>query len=92
MSNNHTVLTLAEASEFLRLSPNSIIEKAEAGNLPGQRIGRRWRFSRAALEGWLRGRNSGRALLDMMEAFKDDETMVPMLDKAYRERKRWQKE
>lgn len=91
MSNNHAVLTLSEAAKFLRLPPNLIQEKAEAGNIPGQRIGRTWRFSRAALEGWLRGPNTGRALLEMVEAFKDDDTMVPMLEKAYRERKRWQK-
>jgi len=90
-SNNHAVLTLDEAAKFLRLSPNIIEEKAETGKLPGHRVGRSWRFSRAALEGWLRGRNSGRALLEMVEAFKDDDTMVPMLEKAYRERKRRQK-
>jgi len=88
MSNNHAVLTLSEAAKFLRLSPKIIQEKAEAGKIPGQCIGRTWRFSRAVLEGWLRGRNTGRALLEQVGAFKDDDTFLPMIEKIYKERRR----
>jgi excisionase family DNA binding protein len=83
MPNNHAVLTLAEAAKFLLLSPNIIEEKAETGKLPGHRAGRTWRFSGAALEGWLRGRNTGRALLEQVGAFKDDPTFLPMIEKIY---------
>jgi len=86
MSNNHVVMTLAETAKFLRLSPNIIQEKAETGKLPGQRIGRTWRFSRAALEGWLRGQNTRFALLEQVGAFKDDDTFLPMIERIYKER------
>ncbi len=87
MSNNHSVLTLSEAAKFLRLSQKLIQEKAEAGKIPGQRIGRTWRFSQAALEGWLRGQNTRRALLEQVGAFKDDDTLLPMVEKIYKERR-----
>jgi excisionase family DNA binding protein len=32
-----------------------VVELAEAGTLPGRRIGEQWRFSRPALIEWLAG-------------------------------------
>jgi len=87
MSNNHAVMTLAEAAQFLRLSPKFIQEKVETGEIPVHRLGRMQRFSRAALEGWLRGPNSRRALLEQIGAFKDDATFLPMIEKIYKERR-----
>jgi excisionase family DNA binding protein len=52
MAKNHPVMTLAEAARFLRLPPKYIQKKVETGEIPGQHIGRAWRFSRAALERW----------------------------------------
>jgi excisionase family DNA binding protein len=49
------VLTPAQAAELLQVSEDEVVELAEAGKLPGRRIGDRWRFSRPALIGWLAG-------------------------------------
>ena len=49
------VLTPAQAAELLQVSEHEVVELAEAGTLPGRRIGDRWRFSRPALIAWLAG-------------------------------------
>jgi excisionase family DNA binding protein len=47
------VLTAAEAAELLRVTEAQVIALAEAGELPGRRVGDAWRFARAAVLGWL---------------------------------------
>jgi excisionase family DNA binding protein len=49
------VLTPAQAAELLQVSEEEVVELAEAGTLPGRRIGEHWRFSRPALIAWLAG-------------------------------------
>ena len=49
------VLTPAQAAELLQVAEDEVIELAEAGALPGRRIGDHWRFSRPALIAWLAG-------------------------------------
>jgi excisionase family DNA binding protein len=49
------VMTLAEASAWLRVDDGQLRAAAENGELPGRRIGDEWRFSRAALVAWLGG-------------------------------------
>ncbi len=47
------VLTVGEAADLLRVEAEVVEELAEAGDLPGRRIGGDWRFSREALLAWL---------------------------------------
>jgi excisionase family DNA binding protein len=50
------VMTPEEAGEFLRIDPSVVTELAEAGQLPGRKVGGvAWRFSRTALVAWLAG-------------------------------------
>ena len=49
------VLTPAQAAELLQVPEDEVVALAEAGTLPGRRIGDRWRFSRPALIAWLAG-------------------------------------
>src|SRR5829696_7244675 len=49
------VLTLDQVAELLQLEPAAVADLAEAGELPGRRIGDDWRFSRAAVLAWLGG-------------------------------------
>jgi excisionase family DNA binding protein len=48
------VLTLHEAASFLRVSVDALTELAERHALPARKIADEWRFSRRALEDWLR--------------------------------------
>jgi excisionase family DNA binding protein len=47
------VLTPAQAAELLQVPEEEIVALAEAGALPGRRIGAHWRFARPALIAWL---------------------------------------
>ena len=50
------VLDLNEAADLLRVSERTVRTKAKAGLLPGTKVGRDWRFSRAALLKYLEGK------------------------------------
>lgn len=47
------IMTAAQAGEFLQISEKNVIELADAGKLPGKKLGPVWRFSRDALVAWL---------------------------------------
>jgi hypothetical protein len=47
------VMNAEQAGQFLQIDERNVIELAEAGTLPGKKIGPVWRFSREALVAWL---------------------------------------
>jgi excisionase family DNA binding protein len=47
------VLTLAQLAELLQVDEKTVRSLANAGDLPGRKIGRDWRFSRQAVLDWL---------------------------------------
>jgi excisionase family DNA binding protein len=47
------VLNVEQAAAFLQIAEATVVEMAEAGKLPGRRLGKEWRFARAALMAWL---------------------------------------
>jgi hypothetical protein len=49
------VLNAEQAGRLLQIDEAVVIELAEAGKLPGRKLGAAWRFSRAALVAWLSG-------------------------------------
>jgi hypothetical protein len=49
------VFNAEQAGQFLQIDEAVVIEMAEAGKLPGRKLGAVWRFSRAALVAWLSG-------------------------------------
>jgi excisionase family DNA binding protein len=74
----HDVLTVEEAAEFLRCSPDTVKRRARAGELPASKIGRAWRFRRADLDAWLA---EGGTLRQTVE----DEGLLAAMDEAKRE-------
>jgi excisionase family DNA binding protein len=53
------VLTLEEASAYLRLPVAVILRQASQGNIPGRKIEDNWRFLKTAIDDWLRSRSIG---------------------------------
>jgi excisionase family DNA binding protein len=49
------VLTLEQLAELLSLEVEATRELAEAGELPGRKLGEEWRFSRRVIIAWLSG-------------------------------------
>lgn len=47
------VMNAEQVGQFLQVDEKVVIEMAEAGQLPGRKLGKQWRFSRAALVAWL---------------------------------------
>ncbi len=47
------VMNAEQAGQFLQIEEKNVIELAEAGKLPGKKLGPVWRFSREALVQWL---------------------------------------
>jgi excisionase family DNA binding protein len=47
------VMSAEQAGQFLQIDEAVVTELAEAGQLPGRKLGAAWRFSRAALVAWL---------------------------------------
>lgn len=57
-----SVLTIGELSDYLRIPRSTLYKLAQEGEIPGQKVGRRWRFLRKAVDRWLeeaRGPRSG---------------------------------
>jgi excisionase family DNA binding protein len=70
------VLTLEEASEYLRLPVDTVLRQALQGNIPGRKIEDNWRFLKVAIDEWLRSKNSRSILLSQAGAFADDDSLV----------------
>jgi excisionase family DNA binding protein len=49
------VLTVAQLAELLQVDDKTVLELADAGDLPGRKLGSTWRFSRTAVVAWLAG-------------------------------------
>jgi excisionase family DNA binding protein len=47
------IMNAEQAGQFLQIDEKHVIELAEAGKLPGKKLGPVWRFSREALVAWL---------------------------------------
>jgi excisionase family DNA binding protein len=54
-SSDPEVLTLEQAAELLQVDADTVRTLAREGTLPGRKVGRDWRFARAALLRWLGG-------------------------------------
>lgn len=85
------VLTLGEAAAYLRVREADVVRMVGPHGLPGRLVGSEWRFSRMALEQWLRtppAPSSKESLLALAGAWKDDPHVDDMLAEIYRQRGR----
>lgn len=49
-----TVLSIDELSRYLKISKSTLYKLAQVGSLPGQKVGKHWRFHRDAIDEWLK--------------------------------------
>jgi excisionase family DNA binding protein len=90
----YDVLTPSQAADYLQVDERTVIEEAESGRLPGQRLGGQWRFLRLAITDWLcptppQGeiKSSRDRMLALAGAWRDDPTVDAMMKEIYRKRK-----
>jgi excisionase family DNA binding protein len=86
------VMTLAEGAAFLRVAEGAVVELLDAGQIPARQVRGEWRILKEALVDWLRrrelsGEAKAKSMLSVVGAFKDDETLRPMVEEIYRQRR-----
>ena len=47
------VLTIRELAEYLKISQSTLYKLAQEGKVPGQKVGRHWRFRKETIDRWL---------------------------------------
>lgn len=47
-------MTISDLAEYLQLSKSSLYKLVKSGRVPGQKVGKHWRFHRDAIEAWLK--------------------------------------
>ena len=47
------VLTIDELAKYLKISKSSLYKLVKDGKVPGQKVGRHWRFHRETIDRWL---------------------------------------
>jgi excisionase family DNA binding protein len=77
------VLTLEEASGYLRLSIETVANLALKGNIPGRKIENDWRFLKSAIDDWLRAKNSRSVLISQAGVLADDDSLTQLRESIY---------
>ena len=47
------ILTIEELAVYLKISKSSLYKLAQKGEVPGQKVGKHWRFRRDIIDQWL---------------------------------------
>jgi len=50
----NSVLTMDDLAIYLKISKSSLYKLAQEGKLPGQKVGKHWRFHKDAVDQWLK--------------------------------------
>lgn len=48
------IMTMDELAEYLKISKSTLYKLATEDKLPGQKIGKRWRFHKDAVDEWVK--------------------------------------
>jgi len=51
--NRNEVMTIAELAVYLKVSRSTLYKLAQSGKVPGQKVGRHWRFHKNTIDTWL---------------------------------------
>lgn len=47
------IFTIDELARYLKLSKSTVYKLAQERKIPGQKVGRHWRFRKASIDRWL---------------------------------------
>jgi excisionase family DNA binding protein len=54
-------MTIDQLAEYLNVSKSTLYKLAQQGKVPGQKVGKHWRFHKQAIDTWIREGPSPRA-------------------------------
>jgi excisionase family DNA binding protein len=46
-------MTISDLARYLQVSKSSLYKLAQEGKVPGQKVGKHWRFHRGVIDRWL---------------------------------------
>ncbi|OQZ05734.1 MAG: DNA-binding protein [Planctomycetes bacterium UTPLA1] len=49
-----SVMTIGDLSTYLKIPKSTLYKLSQEGKVPGQKVGRHWRFHREAVDLWLK--------------------------------------
>jgi len=52
-------MTIDDLAAYLQVSKSSLYKLAQGGKIPGQKVGKHWRFRRDTIDRWLDARENG---------------------------------
>lgn len=47
------VMTIEQLCLYLQLAKSTVYKLAQEGKIPGQKVGKHWRFNKSAIDSWL---------------------------------------
>ena len=53
MDDHARILTIDELAKYLKVGKTTLYRLAQEGKIPGQKVGKHWRFSRESIDRWL---------------------------------------
>ncbi len=54
-----SVMTLEELASYLKLPKSTVYKLVQDGRIPGQKLGKQWRFGKQAIDDWLNHQSAG---------------------------------
>lgn len=48
-----SVLTIDDLADYLKVSKSTLYKLAQGGKVPGQKVGKHWRFRKETIDQWL---------------------------------------
>jgi excisionase family DNA binding protein len=57
---NEMVMTIDDLAKYLKLSTSTLYKLCAEGKVPGQKVGKHWRFHKDVIDHWL-GKPAGKA-------------------------------
>lgn len=54
------IFTLNELSQYLKIPKSTVYKLCQEGKIPGQKVGRHWRFRKEVIDRWLETTNDAR--------------------------------
>lgn len=53
MDDEARILTIDELAKYLKVGKTTLYKLAQEGKIPGQKVGKHWRFNRVSIDRWL---------------------------------------
>lgn len=53
VADDSPILTIDELAAYLKIPKSTVYKLAQEGRIPGQKVGRHWRFRQDAIDRWL---------------------------------------